>query len=152
MPITIHPAVREHIRRAEMLSELLSDPSLVPIARRILSIPSTPAPNQDQLELPQLKPESRKPQAQRRTQRGVLERAVLDIVNQSPNFVAAKDVTRALEVKGFHFEALQHQVSVSKALRALARKKRIDKEQSGPAKAAIFYKSKHDFPVQERTQ
>jgi hypothetical protein len=137
--------------RIALLRQLLSDPLMVTIAKKYLF----PKASQDDTSVaPPL--QERKPRRQRNPRRkhGALIRATADIVKGSLMPISAKDVTSKLEQSGFQFDAENKQVAVSKALRALAKKGKIEAQKNGHGpKAPLFY-SKNGanlFPVQETT-
>jgi hypothetical protein len=142
--LIIDPSLLGKIKRIEQLCGLLRDPEIAAFAQELLT-ERNGAPVPDTTKLPS-RPESVK--------RGTLPLAAMDVLKESPRSMSARDVMHALEAKGFQFEASNHHVSVSKALRSLAKKGKIEKERSGPGKAALLYKRKSTvlFPVQERAQ
>ncbi|MGA9063440.1 MAG: hypothetical protein WB341_17485 [Terracidiphilus sp.] len=71
--------------------------------------------------------------------RGALERKVLEVVKKRAAPVTAKMVTQIMEDERFSFAAENHQVAVSKALRQLAKKTKLNAQQNGHAKDPIIY-------------
>jgi hypothetical protein len=86
--------------------------------------------------------------------RGDLVRKVFDVVQIKAAPVTAKDVTQAMEAEGFPFDADDPQIAVSKALRQLAKQKKIHAEKGAHAKAAIIYNAflSHQVPVRENAR
>ncbi len=151
----IQTSISDKIRKLELLRDLLADPEIATMARSILSPKSSTAANvSEPSDVNQQPP--RKTRRAASFKRGALIRSVSDILKTATSPMSAKEVMHILEQRNFHFSAEKKQVAVSKALRSLHKKKKINAEKKGNGpKAPIFYwkagAGANLFPVQETT-
>jgi hypothetical protein len=140
MTTSIQNALDDKIRKLQQLRDLLSDPEIAKIARSILSRRDASGTAVDAV-MAAISP-ARAPanvRRKRKKKRGILVKKVFEMVRDSTVPLTAKEVALALDRDGFDFKAEDKIVSVSKALRSLAAKQKINHKRGQHAKAAISY-------------
>jgi hypothetical protein len=133
----------DYIKRLQQLRDLLRDPEIAAIARTMLSVSATQEhASNGSGAIANAIPTSPQVPIKPARKRGALVRAVFEVTRRATSPMSAKGVTEALESNGFAFGAQDRQVAVSKALRTLWKQNKIEAEQNGGKKSAIFYRPK----------
>ena len=144
MPTISYTVLDDYIEQLQELRKLLRNPMVADIARRILAEQSIDTPQNGSGSSRQPDLPSRTPVPVKRGRKhGALVSSVLKtVMNSTSQPVTAKNVTAMLESTGFEINARDKQLAVSKALRALAAKGKIEAEQNGGKKSPFFYRPK----------